>query len=103
MCTKGGLELQTPWPVGSGERLRLAIRAEDILIGLDRPGRLSARNICPGRIERIEPAGDDRLVHVDAGGERLVSRVTAGAAEELGLEAGGSVYLIVKSQALRRV
>ena len=103
VCTKGGLELQTPWPVGSGERLRLAIRAEDILIGLDRPGRLSARNICPGRIERIEPAGDDRLVHVDAGGERLVSRVTAGAAEELGLEAGGSVYLIVKSQALRRV
>ena len=101
--TRGGLELETPWPVKTGEQLRLGIRAEDILIGLDRPGRLSARNVVPGQIDRIEEVENHRLLHVDVMGERLVAKLTTGAVEELGLLRGGEVYLIIKSQAIRRV
>jgi len=36
-------------------------------------------------------------------GERLVAKLTIGAVEELGLLRGGEVYLIIKSQAIRRV
>ena len=101
--TREGLELETPWPVNSGEQLRLGIRAEDILIGLERPGRLSARNVCPGQIDRIEEVENHRLLHVDVMGERLVAKLTIGAVEELELLRGGEVYLIIKSQAIRRV
>jgi len=101
--TRGGLELETPWPVSAGEQLRLGIRAEDILIGLERPGRLSARNVCPGQIDRIEEVENHRLLHIDVMGERLVAKLTIGAVEELELVRGGEVYLIIKSQAIRRV
>jgi molybdate transport system ATP-binding protein len=101
--TRGGLELETPWPIEAGERIRLGVRAEDILIGLDQPGRLSARNVCPGRVERIEEVLDDRLVHANVEGEPIVARLTARAVKELDLRAGMQVYLIVKSQALRRI
>jgi len=101
--TPGGLELQTPWPVKPGERLRLGVRAEDILIGLDRPGRLSARNVFSGRVDQIAESPDHRLVYVDVAGLCLVAKLTAGAVRELELEAGIDVYLIIKSQALRRI
>jgi molybdate transport system ATP-binding protein len=101
--TAAGLELETPWPVGGAERLRLGVRAEDILIGLDRPGRLSARNVYRGRIEHIEAVDNDRLLHVDAEGERWVAKLTEGAVRELALDVGTDVYLIIKSQALRRI
>lgn len=101
--TRGGLELETPWPVDAGEPIRLGLRAEDVLIGLDRPGRLSARNVCPGRIERIEGVGEDRMIHVDVAGERIVAKLTGRAVAELELATGHQVYLIIKSQALRRI
>jgi molybdate transport system ATP-binding protein len=101
--TRDGLELQTPWPVNPGERLRLGVRAEDILIGLDRPGRLSARNVLTGRVDRIAESPDHRLVYVDVAGLCLVAKLTEGAVRELELEAGTAVYLIIKSQALRRI
>jgi molybdate transport system ATP-binding protein len=101
--TRGGLELETPWPVNAGEQLRLGIRAEDILIGLERPGRLSARNVCPGQIDRIEEVENHRLLHIDVMGDRLVAKLTSGAVDELELLRGGEVYLIIKSQAIRRV
>ena len=101
--TRTGLELQAPWPVNPGEQLRLGVHAEDILIGLDRPGRLSARNVFSGRVDRIAESPDHRLVYVDVAGLSLVAKLTEGAVRELELEAGTAVYLIIKSQALRRI
>ena len=103
MRTRGGVELETPWPVTTGESLRLAVRAEDILVGLDRPGRISARNVCPGVIDRIEETPEQSLVHVDVAGDRFVAKLTRGAVRDLELRDGDRVYLILKSQALRRV
>jgi molybdate transport system ATP-binding protein len=101
--TRNGLELETPWPLPPGESLSLGIRAEDILIALDPPGRISARNRCPGQVARIDVQSDHVLVHVDLGGDRLIAKVTAGAVGELSLTPGMPVTLIIKSQALRRI
>ena len=86
-----------------GENLTLGIRAEDILISLDRPNRISARNICQGRVARIDAQPDHLLVHVDVGADRLIAKLTEAAVEDLSLAPTSSVYLIIKSQALRRI
>lgn len=101
--TKGGTELATPWPVERGLEISLAVRPEDVLIALDRPDRISARNRLPGRIARIEPHLDHVLVHVALRDLEIASKITASAVEDLALEVGQEVYLVIKSQALRRV
>jgi molybdate transport system ATP-binding protein len=101
--TSNGLELETPWPVLTETKLVIGIRAEDILISLDHPSRISARNVLPGRVTRIDVQSDRLLVHVELGRERLIARLTASAVEDLALTAGSQVYLIIKSQALRRI
>jgi molybdate transport system ATP-binding protein len=101
--TEGGVELEAPWPVASGEALALAVRTEDVLLALDRPDRISARNRLPGRVAQIEKHPDHVLVHVALRDLEIASKITAGAAADLGLEVGQEVYLVIKSQALRRV
>jgi molybdate transport system ATP-binding protein len=98
-----GLALETPWPLEVGTNLTIGIRAEDILVSLDRPTRISARNVVPGRVSRIDLQTEDALVVVEVGKERLITKLTARAVSDLSLRPGSSVYLIVKSQALRRV
>jgi molybdopterin-binding protein len=98
-----GLELETPWPMLGGEKLTLGIRAEDILVALDRPSRISARNLLPGRLAGIDDQSDHVLVRVDVGADRLIAKLTAGAVEDLSLTSGSDVFLIIKSQALRRI
>jgi molybdate transport system ATP-binding protein len=102
--TRGGLTLALPAPaaLAEGASFRLGLRAQDILIAVDPPGRISARNVIAAVVRRCEPVADGVLVHVDAR-EPLVAKLTAGAARELGLAAGASVHLVIKAQALRRL
>ena len=100
--TARGLRLVVRGSLAPGERVRLGVRAEDLLLAVGEPGRLSARNVLPARVARLETRGGDVLVHLDAG-EALVARVTEGAARDLGLEAGAPVHVVVKAQAIRRL
>jgi molybdate transport system ATP-binding protein len=102
--TRGGLSLALPAPgaLSDGEALRLGLRAQDILVAVGPPGRISARNVIPAVVTRCEAVADGVLVHVDAG-DPLVAKLTAGAARDLGLAAGAHVHLVIKAQALRRL
>ncbi len=100
--TARGLRLVVRGPLAPGERVRLGVRAEDLLLAIGEPGRLSARNVLPARVVRLEARGDDVLVHLDAG-EALVARITGGAARALGLETGAPVRVVLKAQAIRRL
>ena len=101
--SRAGLELETPWPAEAGAPLSIGIRAEDVLVSLDRPQRISARNVLSGRVTRIDEQPDHRLLHVDVSGEPIIAKLTPAATRELGLAPGTDVHLIVKSQALRRI
>ena len=68
----------------------------------DRPGRISAGTVLEARILSLEAAGDSCLVHLEVG-ETLVAKITRPAAEALALAPGARVYLVVKSQAIRRL
>jgi molybdate transport system ATP-binding protein len=94
--------LAAPLPVAPGDELRLGLRAQDILISADLPGRISARNVLPARVVRCESEGGSTLVYLDAG-DALVAKVTPAAVEALSLTPGTEVHLLIKAQALRRL
>jgi molybdate transport system ATP-binding protein len=97
-----GLSLPALSRLAAGERVRLGLRAQDILLAADPPGRISARNVLPAVVVRSESTTDGILVHLDVGDE-LVAKVTAAAARALALEPGARVHAVVKAQALRRL
>jgi molybdate transport system ATP-binding protein len=97
-----GLRLVVRGRLEPGERVRLGLRAEELLLAVGEPGRLSARNVFPARVARLEPREGDVLVHLEAG-ERLVARITGSAARSLGLAEGAPVHVVVKAQAIRRL
>jgi molybdate transport system ATP-binding protein len=85
-----------------GDRVRVAIRAGDILLAAQRPVGLSARNILEGTIESLEARGATVVCIVNAGA-RFVVNVTPGALRALELAAGKRVWLVIKTHSCQLV
>jgi molybdate transport system ATP-binding protein len=79
-----------------GDRVRIAIRAGDILLATELPNALSARNLLQGKITSLERRGNIVVVRVDCGVEFIV-HVTPGAERELELAAGKRAWLVLKT------
>ena len=62
----------------------VGLRAQDILIAVDPPGPISARNVVPARVVRCEEGPGGVLVHLDAG-DPVVAKVTRAACLALDL------------------
>lgn len=99
-----GVSLLTPLlDRAVGSAVRALVLARDVLLAVEEPRGLSARNILPGRIERLEARTDGSvLVGVSLGGgqARILSAVTRDAVEALGLTPGRPVWAVVKSVAV---
>lgn len=97
----GGLFAVTQ-AVPPGQRLRLRIAAEDILLATSEPAGLSANNIFPAMIRALR--FDDAIAEADlvAGAAQLKARLTAASAWRLGLKPGLAVFAVVKSVAVDR-
>jgi molybdate transport system ATP-binding protein len=88
-------------PVGT--RLRLRVRARDVMLARSVPSDLSALNILPGVVAGIGARGGPIVeVRLDCNGEALVARLTRYSVERLGLAPGAPVFALVKSIALDR-
>jgi len=99
LCRVGvdGRELEVPLArTQIGAPIRIAIRAGDIMVSVERPRAISARNCFEGRILDVRREGVAIILTVDSG-VSFVVRVTPGAFEELRLEPGRQVWLIVKT------
>jgi len=60
--------------------------------------RLSIRNQLPGKVASLKPGAVMTLVKVELdGGQTVTSSITREAADELGLEVGSRVTVLVKS------
>ena len=79
-----------------GDRVRVAIRAGDILLATELPKALSARNILEGKIISIEHRGTLVVARVDCGVVFIV-HVTPGAERTLELATGKKVWLVLKT------
>ena len=102
MQTPSGLRLVLGARLPVGEAVRVGVRAEDILLAADAPGRISARNVLPATVTACEQRESDVLVRLDAG-ESLVAKITPAAARALGLRPGVRAFAVIKAQAIRRI
>ena len=92
----GTVELETPLVRAEvGSQLRVGIRAGDLLLATESPRGLSARNILPGIIRRLEPRDVIVSAIVDCGGTEF--EVHLAARDALQLDPGKSVWVVVKT------
>ncbi len=79
-----------------GTRLRVGIRAGDILLAIVDPVGLSARNVLPGRLVSLERRDMIVSARVDCGVEMEV-HLTLAARDALALTEGREVWLVIKT------
>ena len=97
----GALHLAAARPRPPGQALRLRVLARDVSLARTRPQGSTILNAVPARIEHIAAeAPGQALVTLDAGGTRLLARITQRSCRELGLASGDEVFAQVKSIAL---
>ncbi|MFY9876752.1 MAG: molybdenum ABC transporter ATP-binding protein [Rhodomicrobium sp.] len=86
-----------------GKRVRMQIKARDVMVALRQPGDVSALNVIAAVVAEIGPSdGPGVEIKLDCGGEALVARLTRYSVERLSLRAGTPVFAIVKSVSFDR-
>ncbi|WP_093991013.1 molybdenum ABC transporter ATP-binding protein [Flavimaricola marinus] len=81
-----------------GQRLRLRIEAQDVMIALDRPEGISALNILSGVVTALRQGdGPGAVVQIAVGEELLLARITRRSARALNLAAGVPVHTVIKT------
>jgi molybdate transport system ATP-binding protein len=88
--------------VRPGDRVRVAVRAGDILLATGRPIGLSARNVMEGRIVALRQQGTLVVAQVDCGVEFTV-HLTPGAVRALELGVEKRVWLVLKTHSCHLV
>jgi molybdate transport system ATP-binding protein len=86
----------------AGDRVRVAIRAGDILLATSHPHGLSARNVIEGQIVSMETRGTLMRARVNCGVEFIV-HLTPGATRTLELVGGRQVWLVLKTHSCHLV
>ncbi|WP_420126939.1 molybdenum ABC transporter ATP-binding protein [Longimicrobium sp.] len=82
-----------------GSALLLSVPADEIVLALEHPAGLSARNAVPARVEEVQRVGPVCLVtaRVAADSPPVVAEVTADASTELHLVPGTVLFLLIKT------
>jgi molybdate transport system ATP-binding protein len=94
----GTVRLETPLVRAEiGSRLRVGVRAGDLLLAIENPRGLSARNVVPGTIRRLEQRDVMVSAVVECSGTPFEVHLTLAAREELHLAPGTKVWLVVKT------
>jgi molybdate transport system ATP-binding protein len=104
-CRLTDSETEIEVPLSSrvpGSRVRIAIRAGDILLATEEPRALSARNVLRGTIASLRRHGAMAIADVEAG-KSFEVHLTPSACESLHLAAGQHVWLVIKTHSCRLV
>ena len=98
----GGGALTVP-SGGPGGKAVYAVAPEDVILSTAPMTGISARNVIEGRIEAVDVSGENAMVRIRAEGGAWRSLVTAATVADLDLGIGRPVWLVVKTQAFRRL
>jgi molybdate transport system ATP-binding protein len=79
-----------------GDPVSIAIRAGDILLALEKPAGLSARNILQGTLQSLEQRSATMICKINAGAV-FEAHVTLSAARALSLHPGTELWLVLKT------
>lgn len=86
-----------------GTRLRVRIMAHEVILSRARPTGLSAQNILPGMVTRVQPGdGPGVMVHIAVGEGEILARITRRALADLGLAPGDTVHAVLKAMSVAR-
>jgi len=82
-----------------GSEVMAVVKASSVMLALDiDPQKISARNILPGTVNRIESGAVNDVVTLDlAGGNTLASVITSNSVKRLGLAAGMRIVAVIKA------
>ncbi len=97
-----GGRLLLPGTFGTlGQTVRLRIPAQDVILAKQAPEGLSALNVLPVQVTRIEQGrGPGVAVGLKAGDDHLLARVTRRSADRMGLAVGQQIFAIIKATAV---
>ena len=84
-------------PRASGEKVRIRIDPEDVMLALIRPDGVSANNILPASVAVIHQDQANADVQLNLKEARLVARITRRSLERLSLREGTAVFAVIKS------
>jgi molybdate transport system ATP-binding protein len=85
-----------------GARVRVRLRAEDIMLAREEPRAISANNVLPCVVGAVHTSGDMADIQLLCGATRLAARITDASRARLGLEPGVAAFAIVKSVTVER-
>jgi molybdate transport system ATP-binding protein len=85
-----------------GLKVRVRLRAEDIMLALTEPSGISANNVLSCTVIDIRMLGDHADVALQSGDTKLVSRITEASRLRLKLEPGMALYGVVKAVTVAR-
>ena len=97
----GGWDVRVPRldrPVGGP--VRLFVLARDVMLALDPPSRISARNVLPATLTAIDARDGQVLVRLTHEGQTLICALTSDAVESLALRERMPAWAVVKSVAI---
>jgi molybdate transport system ATP-binding protein len=86
-----------------GSRVDVGFYADDVLLCLEPPAGLSARNALPCEVRRLEAVGHEVLAELRVGEVTLRVRLTPAAVRELGLAEGRRAVAVVKTTAIHHL
>lgn len=93
-------EITLPGHYGSAkEAVRIAVKATNVTLALEKPKGLSVRTVLKGRVRGITAGeGPSALVTIElVGGDLISAYLTRLAVDELGLAKGKEIYALVKA------
>ena len=81
-----------------GQRLRVRIRAEEVMLAAEEPRTISANNVLLSTVTNLRESGTTHAeVQLQCGKARFVARITRASARRLGLKPGMPMFAIMKS------
>ena len=80
-----------------GDKVRIRIDADDVMLALVKPESVSANNVLPATIAAIREDGANADVQLQLKDGRLIARITRRSVERLALKPGTGVFALIKS------
>lgn len=96
-CRVNGVRVVLPLGESApGQVVRFGVRASDVLVAVEEPRGLSARNLLLGQVLRLEPEAAGVRVELDCG-LPVVAHVTPAAVKKLGLAPERRAWAVIKT------
>jgi len=80
-----------------GDKVRIRIDADDVMLALTRPDGVSANNVLAADVSAIREDGPNADVQLRFKGALLIARITRRSLERLALKPGDHIFALIKS------